>query len=283
MQRRRNLKKFTVSKLLIQTPRFRRALFASVCRWLTATLLLATANPARAAEPLVNLSVNQLSFPAQGQGTASASQLIVLANSGEADLSISGIAIDGENKDDFVQTNNCPVSPGMLAPRSHCEIRVIFAPTVMGSLSAALNVADNASGSPHSVVLKGLSTAPGPVASLAPVSLAFGNQPQGSSSVVRLIVLTNTGSGTLSINSQISINGPAAGEFRIQPVKNGCPSDTGQLAPKTSCEIGVVFAPATLGVKNAQVLIVDDAPGSPHSIELSGTATSQSDTPKANP
>ena len=198
-------------------------------------------------------------------------------------MSISGITIDGDNKADFAQTNDCPFSPGMLAPRTRCEIRVIFNPTVMGTLSAALNVADNASGSPQSVNLKGISTAPGPVASFAPASLAFVNQPQGTSSAVRIIVLANPGSGTLNINSQISINGPAAGEFRIQAVKNGCPSDTGQLAPKTSCEIGVVFTPATLGVKSAQVLIVDDAAGSPHSIKLSGTATPPPDTPKSSP
>jgi hypothetical protein len=119
--------------------------------------------------------------------------------------------------------------------------------------------------------------------SFAPASLAFGNQPQGTSSAVRIIVLTNAGSGTLNINSQIRINGPAADEFRIQAVKNGCPSDTGQLAPKTSCEIGVVFAPATLGAKSAQILIIDAAAGSPHSIELSGTGTPAQNIPNSNP
>jgi hypothetical protein len=264
-------------QLLIQTPRFWRALFTSAALWMY------MATTARAAEPQVSLSLNQLSFPAQVQGTASPSQLIVLANTGEADLSISAITIDGDNRADFAQTSNCPLSPGVLAPRTRCEVHVTFNPNVMGTLSAVMNVADNASGSPHPVNLKGISTAPGPVATFAPTSLAFGNQPQGTPSTVRLIVFTNTGSGTLNINSPISIDGPAAAEFRIQPVKNGCPSDTGQLAAKTSCQIAVLFAPATLGAKSAQLLIVDDAPGSPHYIELSGTATPPSDAPKTNP
>jgi hypothetical protein len=34
-------------------------------------------------------------------------------------------------------------------------------------------------------------------------------------------------------------------------------------------------------VKSAQILIVDDAPGSPHPIELSGTATPQQNIPKS--
>ena len=262
---------------------FTQALIAPVWRLLAAILLMATGNCVWGAEPQVNLSANQLSFSAQGQGTASAMQLVVLSNTGEADLSISGITISGGNSTDFAQTNNCPVAPSMLAARSHCEIRVTFSPTVTGTLSATLNVADNASGSPQTVNLKGISTAPGPVVSFVPASLAFGDQTQGTSSAVRVIVLTNAGSATLSVNSEISINGPTKDEFRIQTVKNGCPSGTWQLAPKTSCEIGVVFSPATVGVKSAQISIVDDAAGSPHSIELSGTGTPPLNIPKSEP
>jgi len=264
-------------------PGSQRLLFGPAWRFLAASLLMATGYGVWGAEPQITLSANQLIFPAQIQETASAQQMVVVTNSGEADLSITGITISGGNSADFVQTNNCPIAPGALAPRTRCEIRVTFSPTVTGTLSAAVNVADNASGSPQSIGLKGTSTAPGPVVSFAPASLAFGNQPQGSSSAALGIALTNAGSGTLNINSEISINGVAGGEFHIQTVKNNCPSGTFQLAPKTSCYIGVEFAPTTLGVKSAQILIVDDAPGSPHAIELSGTATPQQNIPKSDP
>jgi hypothetical protein len=259
---------------MVLAPGFKRGLFVPGCRLLAAALLMATGNGAWGAEPQITLSANQLNFAAQIQGTTSAQQLVVVTNGGEADLSITGITISGENVADFVQTNNCPIAPSELAPRARCEIRVTFSPTVTGTLSAAVNIADNASGSPQTVSLKGVSTAPGPVVACAPASLAFGNQPQGTSSAVMAIALTNAGSGTLNINSEIGIN-LASGEFHIQTVKNSCPSGTFQLAPKASCYIGVVFAPSTLGVKSAQILIVDDAPGSPQSIELSGTATPQ--------
>jgi hypothetical protein len=283
IQRRQNLKKLTLSEWTVLPPGFRRTLFAHGCRLLAATLLMAIGNGAEGAEPRISLSANQLNFLAQIQETASAQQLVVVTNNGEADLSITGITISGENSADFAQTNNCPVSPGMLAARTSCEIRVTFSPTLTGTLSGALNIADNASGSPQTVTLRGISTAPGPVASFLPANLAFGNQAQGSSSTVRVVVLANAGSGTLNINSEIGINGPASGEFHIQAVKNSCPAGTFQLAPKTSCEIGVVFAPTTLGVKSAQILIVDDAARSPHSIELSGAATAQQDIPKSEP
>jgi hypothetical protein len=260
---------------MVLAPGFKRVLFVPGCRLLAAALLMATGNGAWGAEPQITLSANQLTFAAQIQGTTSAQQSVVVTNGGEADLSITSITISGENVADFVQTNNCPIAPSELAPRARCEIRVTFSPTVTGTLSAAVNIADNASGSPQAVSLKGLATAPGPVVSCAPASLAFGNQPQGASSAVMVVALTNAGSGTLNINSEISINGSASGEFRIQTVKNSCPSGTFQLAPKAGCYIGVVFLPSTLGVKSAQILIVDDAPGSPQSIELSGTATPQ--------
>ena len=283
IQRRRNLKKLRLSEWIILRPEGGHTLFAPGWRLTVATLLMATGNGVWGAEPQVNLSANQLTFPAQIQGTVSASQLVILTNSGEADLSISGITISGQSNADFAQTNNCPVSPGMLAARTRCEIRVMFSPTVTGTLSAALSVADNASGSPQTVNLKGVSTAPGPVASLVPASLAFGNQTQGTSSAVRVIVLTNGGSGTLNINSEISINGPTSDEFHLQAVKNSCPSGSWQLPPKTSCEIGVVFAPVTIGVKSAQILIMDDAAGSPHSIELSGAGIPPQVISKNNP
>ena len=283
MERRKNLKKPRLPEWIVRLLGYRHALSATGWRLLAATLLMATGNGVWGAEPLVNLSANQLNFPAQVQGTASAAQLVVLTNSGEADLSISGITISGGNSADFAQTHNCPIAPGMLTARTRCEIRVTFGPTVMGTLSATLNVSDNGSGSPQTVSLKGVSTAPGPVASFVPASLAFGNQMQGTSSAFRVIVLTNAGSGTLSINYEISVNGSSSDEFHIQAVKNSCPANTWQLAAKTSCDIAVVFSPATIGAKSAQILIVDDAAGSPHSIELSGTGTPPQNIPKSNP
>jgi hypothetical protein len=261
----------------------RRGSLALCCRLLAATLLIATGSGVHGAEPQVNLTANQLNFPAQGQGTASAPQLVVLTNSGEGELTISGITISGGNIADFAQTNNCPIAPGKLAARAHCEIQVTFSPTVVGTLTAALSVTDNASGSPQMVALKGASTAPAPVVSFAPASLDFGNQAQGTAGAARVVVFSNAGGGILNINSQISINGPAADEFHIQPIKNSCPTGTWQLAPKTSCEIGVVFAPATVGVKSAQISIVDDAAGSPHSIELSGAGTPPQNIPNGKP
>jgi HYDIN/CFA65/VesB family protein len=123
----------------------------SDCPLLAAALLMATGNRAWGAEPQITLSANQLNFPAQIQETQ---QLAIVTNSGQADLSITGITINGENIADFAQTNDCPIAPGLLAPRTRYEIRLTFSPTVTGTLAAAVNIADNASGSPQTVSLR---------------------------------------------------------------------------------------------------------------------------------
>jgi hypothetical protein len=234
---------------------------------------LPAALPITAAEPAVTLSAPELNFAPQAQGTGSAAQILILTNSGGADLSITDFSITGENRSDFAQTNNCPGAPSALPALAHCEIRVTFTPSVTGTLVAVLSISDNASGSPHSVNLKGVSTAPVPIAAIGPANVAFGNQPVGSASTPKLIVLTNNGSATLNIVSEITITGPDNGDFRIQVVRGGCPAGSWQLAPKTSCQIGLIFAPVSIGDKNARLSVMDDAPGSPHSVALNGSGT----------
>jgi hypothetical protein len=250
-------------KLNIRRPAWHLALAAIVVMGSAVTL------PAN--EPLLALSTSQLAFAPQIQGTNSAAQAIVLTNNGDGELTITSITIGGQNNAEFRQTSTCPVSPATLASHASCEIQVVFRPRTIGALTASLAIADNASGSPHSIALTGSSTAPAPVITLNPASLSFENQPSGSSSGVAVATLANAGSANLSISSPIRINGPNADEFRLQKVVNGCPYDSGQVPPKTSCGIGVIFAPTTSGAKSAQVIIEDDAAGSPHAIALSGT------------
>jgi hypothetical protein len=76
---------------------------------------------------------------------------VILANSGNAALSISNIQITG----DYSQTNNCPAT---LAASSSCTINVTFSPTASGTRNGSLTVSDNAQGSPQVVNLAGVGT-----------------------------------------------------------------------------------------------------------------------------
>ena len=250
--------------------------FAALAIALTCGNLALAADPA---DPLVTFSSNQLEFAATALGTASQPQTEILTNRGAGELTITSIAISGENSADFTQTSNCPISVATLAPGAHCAIRVVYKPTVDGAATAGLDISDNASGSPQSVSLKGHATSSAPGVSLDPANLSFDNQPVNTTSPVHVVVLTNTGSATLDINSAISIAGPAVSEFRLQFGAGSCPHSEGEVRPKENCKIGVVFSPSTTGPKSAQITIVDDAPGSPHTISLSGTAIAPPNSP----
>jgi Abnormal spindle-like microcephaly-assoc'd, ASPM-SPD-2-Hydin len=109
--------------------------------------------PAATAGPTVSLSESTLDFGTQAVNTPSGAQPITLKNSGNGGLTISGITVTGANPGDFKQTNSCGQG---LAAGGSCTLNVTFSPTGAGSKSGAISVADNATGSPHSVTLTGI-------------------------------------------------------------------------------------------------------------------------------
>ncbi|MGO9269953.1 MAG: choice-of-anchor D domain-containing protein [Terriglobia bacterium] len=110
--------------------------------------------------PSVSLSPSSLSFSTQIVGTTSAAQGVTLSNTGNAALSISGIAASG----DFAQSDTCGSSVGAAAS---CTINVTFTPTQGGSRNGTLSVTDNAGGSPQSVGLSGPGQVPTPAGNYA--------------------------------------------------------------------------------------------------------------------
>jgi hypothetical protein len=103
-----------------------------------------------------------------------------------------------------------------------------------------------------------------PALNASPSTVSFGTQPVGVSSAPRIVTVTNTGSQPLSITS-LSISGPEAGDFSQT---NNC---VGSFLPGSSCSISIVFGPTVGGPRNATISIVDNAPGSPHPVTLSGS------------
>jgi hypothetical protein len=103
----------------------------------------------------VSLSPNSLSFGSQSVGTTSTAQTSTLTNTGSATLSITSLAVTRTNASDFAETDACGSS---VAAGAHCTIAVTFTPAASGTRTAALSIADNASGSPQAVSLSGTGT-----------------------------------------------------------------------------------------------------------------------------
>ncbi len=108
-----------------------------------------------------------------------------------------------------------------------------------------------------------VTVASGPVVTLSPTSLAFGNVVKGATSVGKSVILTNTGNATLNI-SNIATSGDFAQTTSTKP----CGST---LAPGKNCKITITFTPTQLGARTGTLTITDNAPGSPQTVPLSGT------------
>jgi len=221
--------------------------------------------------PAVSLPTLPVNFSSQNIGTTSAPQSIALANTGNANLAITGISIAGANSGDFAIATggSCPTSGGTLSNGMTCIINVDFAPAVPGTKAAALTVVDNAPGSPHTVALAGLGV--GPVVSLPTAPLTFLGQIVGTSSTSQSVMLSNSGNANLSITG-ISISGTNGSDFALAG-GGTCPVAGGIVNSSASCTVSLKFAPTTTGTRSATIVIADSALPSPQSISLTGTAT----------
>ena len=196
-----------------------------------------------------------VSFGDQLVGTSSASSDITVGNFGDATLGVpSSISITG----DFSQTNTCTATiPG----GQKCDINVVFKPTALGNRTGTLTV--SASGQTTQVIqLTGNGTAP--AETFSPTALAFEPQLTGTTSLAMSVQISNSGTGPLIITSLHT-----TGDFAQS---NACGSP---VAPGASCTVQVTFTPTALGNRTGVLTITDNAPGSPHTVALSGQGTSQ--------
>jgi len=98
---------------------------------------------------------------------------------------------------------------------------------------------------------------------VAPTSLMFGSQPQGTRSAAQAVTLTNTGTQALPITS-IMLSGGNLHEFMQT---NTCGTS---VAVGSNCTVNVVFKPSATGLKRTN-LIVDAGGAGTQSVALSGS------------
>lgn len=107
--------------------------------------------------PVMQLAPSSLSFGSQDIAAgATGSQTITLTNTGNGSMTIASISLTGTDSSQFnIATNSCGST---LAAAGSCNLGVTFDPSTSGSKSAAVQVNDNAPGSPHQTTLAGTGT-----------------------------------------------------------------------------------------------------------------------------
>jgi hypothetical protein len=121
-----------------------------------------------------------------------------------------------------------------------------MAPLVAGSLTAAITLSDNATGSPQSIALNGTGVTPAVASlSLSSTSLSFGGEPVGDSTVAQSVTLTNTSAVVLYFNSTTLTGANASSLVTF----NSCGTS---IAAGATCKIGVRMAPLVSGSLTAE-------------------------------
>ena len=194
-------------------------------------------------------------------GTTSAPQSATLTNTLNSDITLSNIKIGSGL---FAQTNDCPVSPSVLAAGASCTFSITYRPTVAGSSSSTLTVTDTSGTVTASTQLYLFGSTPS--VTLTPTSKDFGSVQVGSTSANQTFTLSNNNSQAITISS-ISTG------LSDYPNTSNCPTSPSTLASGSSCTIQVSFSPTATGVRADQLTVSHDASGSPTTSSLTGTGT----------
>lgn len=212
-----------------------------------------------AAGPLLSVTPNSIDFGVVYLFNTQ-SQNVTVKNIGTSTVTISKVSLTlgaGTSRSVFKFTNSCPK---MLTVGNSCTITINFNATAVGTPSATLNVADNASGSPQQVSLS--ATVINPKAQLSTKSLGFSTVRVGQSRT-KNVTLSNPGKTTLTITS-IGITGADPGDFTES---HDCLSS---LPAGGKCTIAVTFAPTATGPRSAELTVMDNAQVGEQDASLSG-------------
>jgi len=147
-----------------------------------------------------------------------------------------------------------------LAAGKTCYVAIAFLASKVGTLSATLNMADNAPGSPQQLTFSVVVI--NPQVKFTPSSLSFGTIKHTTTSTLD-VTLSNPGTTPLTINS-IGVTGTNKANFTET---NNCPSS---LAANGSCTIAVTFNPGAVGTFSANLTVNDNALLNPQAVPLSG-------------
>lgn len=232
-----------------------------------ATVVISTNAPTSPTVPLSGTGINAPSvtvtplaftFPNQTINTTSTAQVVTVANTGSAPLTIASVTLGGTNPAAFALANTC----GAAVPVGQsCTVSATFTPTATGQYYATITIATNA-GTNAVVTLAGTG-GPLPAVTVTPSSLGFGNQLVGSASGASQITVANTASSAFTL-SGISITGPDSGVY-AETTTCGA-----SLAAGASCAVSVTFTPTAVGATTASLVIAGDSASS-LAVPLTGT------------
>jgi hypothetical protein len=208
------------------------------------------------------LGGNSVYFGSAGVGSTTPTQEVDVENSGSAPLHIAGLSLAGANPGDFAILNTT-CSAATVQAGDWCSIVLSATPSAAGNRAATLIVTDDATNSPQNVALTVTGTTAAPAAAtVAPSRLSFGTVRVGKTSSTQYVTVKSSGGVPLTVSSVTT-----TGDFAV--VSNTCTN--AQLAPGSSCRIGVRAHPLARGTRTGTLSIADNATGGASTVALTVT------------
>ena len=247
----------------------------------TATFTASLSGVGIAAVSSATLTPQSSVFPATVAGTSQLNYgdtelILVLTNTGNSSLTVgtmsgTDVTATAGTGGDFVEAyGTC--SGQVVGAGLTCNTAVFFAPLTTGLKSTTITVPVTYAGgatATFTATLSGQGVAAAPVLAVSPSGLAFEPEVVGTSdsNYAQNVSLSSTGNSSVKLTSIT-----ASSNFILTANQCGTPLNNG-----SSCNVTVGFAPlaaTTPGAVSGTLTIVDNAPGSPHVVKLSGTAVS---------
>jgi HYDIN/CFA65/VesB-like, Ig-like domain/Abnormal spindle-like microcephaly-assoc'd, ASPM-SPD-2-Hydin/Cep192 domain 4 len=224
-----------------------------------------TEKAGNASSGTLSASSSGLTFGSVNVGSNATLSLNV-TNTGTATVNVSQAAISGAA---FAVVGGDPAST---IPAGQSEtIQVRFVPQAQGAASGTLAIMSDATDSPLAIPLSG--TGMQPVLTISPASLNFNNVTVGQTSA-QTVTLTNSGNADLVLNIA-TVSGPGFGTSGLSLPKT--------LTAAQSLSFSVQFTPTSTSAASGSIVFTDNAPGSPQTLSLVGSAVAANGTLSANP
>jgi sugar lactone lactonase YvrE len=213
----------------------------------------------------VSLSTTSVTFATTAVGVSSAATKITLTNNTGASITLGATPITVTGP--FLSASSTTCTKNLVvAAKGTCVINVQFKPTATGYASGTLSVSDSDVTSPQTAALQGTGTG----IKFTPVSVNFGTVTRGTQ-VSSTVTITNVGTTSVSFKGA-ELSGANSADFAVNynnqpPCGNSASSP---LKPGGTCQITVYFDPTIVGSESATYKLVDNSPGSPQTLALTG-------------
>ena len=197
---------------------------------------------------------------------STATQSVTVTNTGTATVNIASAQISGAGFTVMGGNPSASVPVGQSV-----TVQLQFAPTTRGAASGTLTVTSDASNSSLSVSLSGTGMQPG--LTISPASLNFSNVVVGQTST-QTVTLTNSGNAGLTMNLA-TLSGGGFGMSGL--------SLPATIAAGANLQFNVTFTPTSTSGSTGSVVFTDNAPGSPQTLALTGSAVTSGSSLSSNP